>query len=127
MNNYQGTIIEESLADKSVLKDVKILSTRIEKVAKKHKTPWLKQWTLHKVEIPSASASAIAKRISKAIDTTHGTWYADYKNKTHHYIIYPNKIFYIDRTKKQEYDEATRYGIQLGIPDYQLDFSPDVK
>lgn len=127
MTTFKGTIIEESLADPTILKELKILSTRTSKVAQKHKTPWLKQWTLHKVEIPSASASAIAQRISKAIDTTHGTWYADYKNDTHHYIIFPNKIFYIDRTKKQEYDAATRYGIQLGIPDYQLDFSPDVK
>lgn len=70
--NYQGTIIEESLKDKSVLENVKILST-------------------------------------------------------HHYIIFRDKIFYIDQKSKEQYDEAKTYGLSLGIPEYQLDFSPFIK
>ena len=31
------------------------------------------------------------------------------------------------RAKKEEYGEATKYGLSLGIPDYQLDFSDDIK
>lgn len=127
MNNYLGIIIEESLADKAVLRDVKIVSTEVSKVTKKSQTPWLKQWTLHKVEIPAEKAHVIAKKLSKAIDTSRGAWYADYKNLTHHYIIYPNKIFYIDRSNKTEHEQAKQYGISLGIPEYQVDFSPDIK
>lgn len=122
----KGVIIEESLDDKSVLEDVKILSTRIEKVIDKHKTPWLKQWTLHKVEINENKAAKISQRISESLDKEHN-WYADYKNATTHYIIYRNKIFKIDRTNKKQYKAAKQYGISLGIPEYQVDFSPEIE
>ena len=49
--NYIGIIIEESLKNKDFLKEVKILNTKIEQVTERHKTPWLKQWTLRAVEI----------------------------------------------------------------------------
>lgn len=127
MAAYQGTIIEESLKDPSVLKLVKITSTKVEDVTEEHKTPWLKQWTLHAVEIPESKAQEVAEALSHAIDTTHGNWYADFKTETHHYIIFPNKVFFIDRTKKEEYAAATEYGISLGIPSYQVDFSPEIQ
>lgn len=124
--SYFGTIIEESLADKSVLKKVHILSTRIEEATEHHKTPWLKKWTLHKVEIPEKDAAAIAGEISHAIDSSHkGSWYADYKTETDHYIIFKNKVFHVtDRTSKEQYDKVVKYGVSLGIPKYQVDFSP---
>lgn len=128
MKNFQGVIIKESLENKDVLKKVKIISTKVEKVTDEHKTPWLSQWTLHTVEIPENEAQAIAEEISKSLDYSHNSsWYADYKNDTHHYIIFRDKIFYIDRTSKEQYDEAKRYGILLGIPKYQVDFHPEVK
>jgi hypothetical protein len=128
MNNYKGVIIEESLANKDVLKKIKIISTKIEKVMDEHKTPWLSQWTLHTVEISENEAKVIAEEISKSLDYSHNSsWYADYKNDTHHYIIFRDKIFYIDRTSKGQYDEAKRYGISLGIPEYQVDFHPEVE
>jgi hypothetical protein len=40
--------------------------------------------------------------------------------------MFQNKVFFIDRTSKAQYDEATKYGISLGIPAYQLDFSPHI-
>lgn len=125
--NYQGTIIEESLKDKSVLSDIKILSTRVSSVTEKDKTPWLTQWTLHTVEIDESKAEEVASKISTLIDIEHGSWYADYKNDDYHYIIFPDKIFKIDRTKKEQYDEATKHGLSLGIPNYQLDYSADIK
>ncbi|MBI2665806.1 hypothetical protein HYX12_04250 [Candidatus Woesearchaeota archaeon] len=53
---FKGVIIEESLARKEILQKIKILSTKIEPVTEKHKTPWLKQWTLHTVEVPESQA-----------------------------------------------------------------------
>ena len=93
MDSYKGDIIQESLENKEILKKVKILSTRVEVVTEKHRTPWLKQWTLHTVKIADDKANEIAKEISKSLDTKHqDSWYADFKNETHHYIIFPNKI-----------------------------------
>ncbi len=122
--SYQGVIIEESLGNKDILKDVKMLETKVEEVREDHKTPWVKQWTLHAVEIPEHQAKNVAEKISKALDAAHD-WYADFKNDTHHYIIFRNKVFYIDRKSKEQYDEAKQYGISLGIPEYQVDFTPD--
>lgn len=124
--NFKGVIIEESLFDKSVLEDVKILSTEVELVTEKHKTPWIKHWTLCNIEIPEKNARKIAEKISKALDPEHA-WYADYKTENEHYVIYKNKVFHItDRSVRTQYDEAKKYGISIGIPGYQVDFHPYV-
>ncbi len=124
--NFVGVIIEESLEDKSVLRKVKLVSTKIEKVTKKHQTPWLSQWTIHTVEVPKRRANEIAEEISNSLDGKHA-WYADFKNKTHAYIIFRNKIFFIDRTSQNQYDEAKEYGLALGIPEHQIDFHPEIR
>ena len=124
--DFFGVIIEESLEKKDVLKKVKIVKTKIEKVVEKHKTPWIKQWTLHTVEIPENHAKSVAKELSKSLDSQHN-WYADFKNNTHHYIIFRNKVFFIDRRSKEQYDKAKMHGISLGIPEYQVDFHPGIK
>lgn len=127
MENFKGDIIEESLENKEVLGKVKIVSTRVEQVVEKHETPWLKQWTLHFVEVTPAQAREVAEKISASLETKHpGAWYADFKNETHHYIIFPSKVFFIDRSSMDEYNEATKYGVSLGIPKHQVDFAPNV-
>lgn len=126
---FNGIIIAESLTDKSVLNDVNIISTKIVTATDTHKTPWVEQWTMHTVEIAEDKATDVANKLSSALDKKHAhAWYADFKTETEHYIIYSNKVFRItDRTDKQQYDEATTYGISIGIPDYQVDFSPHLK
>lgn len=126
MEKFTGVIIEESLEDTSVLKDVTILKTKVEQVTDKHKTPWVQQWTLYTFEIPGDMADLIANKLSKSLDSKHH-WYADFKNESIHYIVFRNKVFKINRTKKEEYDKATEFGLILGIPDYQLNFSPHIK
>ena len=126
MTNFNGVIIEESLEKKDILQKVKIFKTKIEQVTEEHKTPWIKQWTLHTVEIPENQADEIAKELSNSLDSQHN-WYADFKDETHHFIIFRNKVSYIDRTSKEQYDEAKNYGISLGIPEYQVDFHPEVE
>ena len=124
--DYKGVIIEESLENKDILKRVEILSTKVEKVTEKHKTPWIKQWTLHTVRIPESEVRTIAEKIGEVLDNKH-SWYADFKNATHHYIIFRNKVFFINRRSKKQYDEAKYYGISLGIPEYQVDFHLDIE
>ena len=126
MNDYKGIIIEESLENTDVLKKIKVISTKVEEVTESHKTPWIKQWTLHDVEIPEKDVQSVADEISEALDKDH-PWYADFKNNSHHYIIYKNKVFYIDRSSKEQYEQASKYGISLGIPEYQVDFAPQTK
>jgi hypothetical protein len=124
--NFKGVIIEESLENKEILKKVKIIKTNTEEVTEEHKTPWIKQWTLHDVEIEQGKAEEIAEELSLALDSKHN-WYADFKNNAVHFIIFRNKVFRMDRTSKKQYDKAREYGISLGIPEYQVDFSPHIK
>lgn len=123
---YIGVIIEESLENKDILKKVKIIKTEVEKVTDEHKTPWIKKWTLHTIEIPEDKADFTAKEISKSLDSKH-SWYADFKNKNTHFIIFKDKVFKINRSSKKQYNGAKEYGISLGIPEYQVDFHPDIK
>jgi hypothetical protein len=122
--NYRGVIIEEGLDNKSVLKDVSIVSTKVEPVNEEHKTPWIKQWTLDTVEIPEVSAGTVAEKLSNGLDKEHN-WYADFKNEKYHYIIYRGKVFKVDLQNPILYNDAKQYGISLGIPEYQVDFAPE--
>jgi len=123
--DYEGTLIEESLSDKSVLQSVFVTSTRVEPVTPEHHTPWLKQWTLHSILIPAEDAAIVALQLGTSLNRRG--WYVDFKNETTHFVIFPNKIFKIDRNKPEHYAAVTAYGISIGIPEYQLDFTPALK
>ncbi len=124
--NYKGVIIEESLDDSDVLKDVSILETKIEEVTEEHKTPWIKKWTLHTVEIPNDKADEVSEKLSQSLEKEHN-WYADFKNNLYHYIIFRNKVFKVDLKNPELYKDAKKFGISLGIPEYQVDFAPEDK
>ena len=79
VDKFIGVIIEESLEDKSILNTLKILKTRIVEVNEKHKTPWVRRWTLDDIEVPENQADKIAVEISLALDSKH-SWYSDFKN-----------------------------------------------
>lgn len=120
---YIGTIIQESLTDQEILDKLHVVRTVIEEVTPRHKTPWVKTWILHTVEIEEEDAEKWAVWLSEHIDNTHDhPWYVDFKNDKYHYIVFPNKIFKIDLSDPREYKEAKEYGISVGIPYYQVDF-----
>lgn len=72
--NYKGVIIEESLQDFSLLREITILERKIELVTPEHKTPWLKKWTLCTVEISKDNAGKIANKLSKSFNNAHPNW-----------------------------------------------------
>ncbi|MDR2337836.1 MAG: DUF5680 domain-containing protein [Deltaproteobacteria bacterium] len=73
------------------------------------------------VEIPENRIDRIADKISKSLDQEHGaSWYADFRNNNSHYIIFLNKVFKLDRSKKSDYETMRQYGASIGIPTYQL-------
>ncbi len=128
MTSFTGVIIEESLEKKDVLRRLKIVKTDTEEVTEEHKTPWLNKWTLHTVEVDESRVENISKEISKSLDSKHGgSWYVDFKNDEFHYIIFRGKIFKINRSKPEQYRKVKKYGLRLGIPEYQLGFSSEVK
>ncbi len=122
--DYKGIIIEESLKYKEALNFVTVTDTKIEPVTEAHKTPWLKQWTLHTVTVPAANAEKLAEILSHSLDGD--SWYVDYRNQQVHYVIFPNKVYRVDRSKPEQYEAVRKYGMGLGIPDYQLTFSSEI-
>lgn len=126
--NYKGVIIKESLEDTSILKEIHVLETKVERVTSEHQTPWLKQWTLYTVEIPEEKADETAQKLSRTLDYSHNSsWYADFKNDQFAYIVFKEKVFKIKLNDTAGFIKAKQYGISLGIPDYQVDFAPDDK
>ena len=107
-------------------KQLTILKKEIEEVTPEHKTPWIKTWTMDTVEISENKADLVADKISKSFDKEH-QWFADYKNKDYQYIIFRGKKFKVDLKNPILFEEARKYGISVGIPEYQLDFAPDDK
>lgn len=124
---FTGVIIEESLQSADVLAKCNVVNTVVEPVTEKHRTPWVNQWTLHTVEVDEAVAEEVAALLAEVIHTEPSAWYADFKSDAVHYVIYPGKVFVIDRTNAEQYEAASNYGIALGIPDYQVDFSPHIR
>ncbi len=120
-NCLKGDIIEESLDNPDILKRLHIISTRVEQTTLEHRTPWLSRWTLREVSIPEHEAQGVAEELSRCLDRGHGgSWYADFKNDSVHYVIYVDKVFRLDRKSEEQYEEVRRYGISLGIPEHQL-------
>jgi hypothetical protein len=126
--SFKGCVIEESLSDRTVLHEIQITSTRVEAVTPSHSTPWIDRWTLHQVEVPADRASEVAERLSGALDPEHGhAWYADFADATTHYVVFRDRVFKIDRSRPEQYQAAVEYGRRIGIPHYQLDFSPAIE
>lgn len=118
--DFTGTIIEESLRDKSILEDVKILETKIVKVTPESETPWLEKWTMHLVSVAHDEADIIAEKVSAAIDAEHiGSWYADFKNERLHYVIFSEKIFKIKPEIQADWEAMRAYAHKIGLPKHQ--------
>lgn len=103
----KGTIIENSLEDKDILKKVKI-----------EKTYQDDDWTLHNVWVGETQISELSKSI------VDGPWYIHLwkPGKDDVIVIFKNKTFSIKFSDKSTWVEAVAYGISLGIPREQLDF-----
>lgn len=118
---YSGVIIEESLANRQALEGLNIVKQEVEQVTEEHETPWLAQWTCDSVEIPEADIESVVQKLSVAIDTEHiGNWYCDFRNNDWHYVVFSGRIFKIDRSKREAYDEMREYALSIGLPEHQL-------
>lgn len=103
----KGTIIENSLADKSLLKKVKIMATRQDG-----------DWILHDVLVDEMQVPEIAKAISD------GPWYIHLwqSGEDEFLILYKDKSFRVRKSDPTSFADAFAYGKSIGIPEEQLDF-----
>lgn len=105
---YKGTIVENSLIDKKILKDVKIERTYQDE-----------DWILHDVFVNGERLEKLGKSL------TDGPWYMNFwkEGKTDGIVIFKDKSFKINYSDKSTWIEALKYGRSIGIPEEQLDFS----
>jgi hypothetical protein len=106
----KGTIIENSLADKSILNNFKIENTR--RAA---------DWILHDVLINEDQISSLSQSLAD------GPWYIHLwrPGEDAVIVVFKNKIFTINFSDKSTWTEAMAYGKSIGIPEQQLDFPID--
>lgn len=88
---FKGVLISESLCDKNVLDEVRILKTKIEKVTLGHRTPWLSQWTINTIEIEDEDIDKVCEKIKDSFDKEH-EWYVELKSNKYNIQIFSNEI-----------------------------------
>lgn len=107
MKLYKGSIVENSLNDKGILNELKVISTQ-------HAGTWI----IHDVLINEDQINKIGKYIN------NGPWYMhfwlDGSNEVR--VVFNDMIFTIDYSDKSTWSEAIKYGKGKGIPEDQLDF-----
>ena len=104
---YKGTIVENSLADKSILDKVKIIKT------------WTDEdWILHDVLVEKDQLDKLGSALAD------GPWYMNFwiPDSDEMKVVYKNKIFDLKISDKSTWVPALDYGRSLGIPEEQLDF-----
>lgn len=103
----QGTIVENSLSDPSVLKDLTVLKS------------WPDgDWKLHQVRLNREQAIKLADHLCD------GPWYMHFwePGKDEVLVVFKSKTFDIKHSDKSTWSEAMAYGKSIGIPEEQLDF-----
>ncbi len=103
----RGTIVENSLKNKSILEKVHILKT------------WQEgSWTVHDVQVDVSTANEFGKYIDV------GPWYVHFWDPAQDdvLVVFKEKNFQIKHSDKSTWKDAVEYGLSIGIPKEQLDF-----
>ena len=103
----KGTIVENSLSDKSILDKIQIIKT------------WKDgSWILHDVNIEENDAIEMGKYLAD------GPWYIHFwePGQDDILVVFKNKSFRIKYSDKTTWSDAIEYGISLNIPEKQLGF-----
>ena len=106
----KGIIIENSLADKSIITDAEIIRTWEDR-----------SWKLREVKVSKEWAENFGKYLND------GPWYVHFwePESDDVLIVFKNKNFTIKHSDKSTWAEAIEYGKSIGIPEEQLDFLID--
>jgi len=112
MKKYHAVIIEQSLNDKSVLADIKIIN--------KKKSD---DWDLDILEINNIEKAI--KIIQSAMVSNEPYYWHIYDDNNTLIVVFKNMVFNLDPKDMSTWNEAQEYGSKLlNIPADQLDFYP---
>ncbi len=103
----KGTIIENSLQDKSILKELNI-----------QRSYPLEDWILHDILIEESDVPKLSQYLADGPWYIH-VWDSDTRKVI---VVFKDKLFHLDYLNKATWREAIIHGKSMGIPEEQLDF-----
>jgi len=111
--DFHGIVVEESLRDPSILKEVEILG-------RKKGTAW----TLLRIGIEGVDSCRVFERIRQNLKIEDGVpFYAHFYRRGELIVVFPERTFRLT-PEKGTWAPAVTYGRSVGIPADQLDFLP---
>ena len=111
--DYHGIIIEQSLRDRSILDNIRILGKKSGK-----------KWTMLRGLVRDDRLENFLKLVQANLLTENKVpYYAHFYNQQDLIAIFPDRVFYLKPDKKT-WGPAVRYGKTLGISERELDFKP---
>lgn len=108
MPDFKGTIVEESLKDKSFIKKLKVLNSSV-----------AGDWHLYTVEVNEREIEEISHNLNAQ------KWYAHFWKDREVIVAFKDKILRFNYDKKETWKPVVEYGLSIGIPKEQLDFPID--
>jgi len=113
VNTWRGVVIEESLNEKSLLKKVRIIATKISKLEKENRI-----MTFHKIEIPDAEKQEYIENVKKLIKNS---FYMHLCKGGEMIVVFKDKVFTFKKSDP-ELLKAREYGKSVGIIAEQMPF-----
>lgn len=119
MGKWKGIIIEDSLKNKNILRNIKITKTHVIKpknTTEKQPNIW------HEVEvfIDDKDLNQFCKKLQHAIKT--GPWYVDFETDNEGIVIFKEKIRTVKKNDIKGIKKIQKYGKSIGISEKQLEF-----
>ncbi len=109
MKNYTGILIEESLKNKEIIKDLTVINLKVTD----DENP-SDRWHIYTVSVTRDEIKKIQRNMAE------GKWYTHFIAGDEIIVVYKDKMFEYKMTNKVEHAKAIEYGRSIGIPEEQL-------
>ncbi|MBI2630043.1 hypothetical protein HYW76_03000 [Candidatus Pacearchaeota archaeon] len=113
MKTYKGCIVEESLEDNRILNGIKIFKMEITKERNARD-----RWHIYHALVNEKDIEKLMKHLKQK-------WYMHFWNGNKMIVCFKERRFELKINDKRTWQEAVDYGLSLGIPIKQLDFSTE--
>lgn len=113
MSSWLGVVIEQSLADRSILDAVEV----VHRARDPNGT-----WVFLVVRVPAEGSAAAFARLQAALQRD-AAWYAHFFRGTELVVVFGDAIVSMT-TDPATWGPALAHGARRGIPEAQLDFDP---
>ena len=118
----KGTLIAESMRAGTELSGVRLVTTKITRVAAGDAAAGQPElWTFIEFEAADADVESLAGALADALDQRLG-WYTDLHTTKETFVVYAGRVFRYPRGDSAGRAEAEAYGRSHGVPESQLDW-----